>query len=244
MKWWKNDCEYWKVISLNCGERRGYESELRSNEHCLCSSVLNCSVHYLSSGEHYCLRHFLHRSFVLVAVVDTKNLDVGKSKLIHEQAIGKRTVDIGWNQPLILNHLFLPEPTWTRTPYILEMAFDICKLTEYWLFAPLKSVGYWHADLWRQNFLLECLSVHWNRKCPELTEFNKGHKNTVKFIAKNTVTRSNVMSTGQSFHVFQGLKELKDLHQPSLSSMKSAMETITQNKTSRKRKRDEMSDSY
>ena len=32
---------------------------------------------------------------MLVAVVDTKNLDVGKSKLIHEQAIGKRTVDIG-----------------------------------------------------------------------------------------------------------------------------------------------------
>ena len=178
MKWWINDCEYWKVISLNCGERRGYESELRSNEHCLCSSVLNCSVHYLSSGEHYCLRHFLHRSFVLVAVVDTKNLDVGKSKLIHEQAIGKRTVDIGWNQPLILNHLFLPEPTWTRTLYILETAFASCKLTEYWLFAPLKSVGYWHADLWRQNFLLECLCVHWNRKCPELTEFNKGHKNT------------------------------------------------------------------
>ena len=157
VKWWKNDCEYWKVISLNCGERRGYESELRSNEHCLCSSVLNCSVHYLSSGEHYCLRHSPHRSIVLVAVVDTKNLDVGKSKLIHEQAIGKRTVDIGWNQPLILNHLFLPEPTWTRTPYILEMAFDICKLTEYWLFAPLKSVGYWHADLWCQNFPLECL---------------------------------------------------------------------------------------
>ena len=32
---------------------------------------------------------------MLVAVVDTKNLDVGKSKLIHEQAIGNRTVDIG-----------------------------------------------------------------------------------------------------------------------------------------------------
>ena len=78
-------------------------------------------------------------------------------------------------------------------------------------------------------------------------------KNTAacKNIASNTVTRSSVhMSTGQSCHVLQGLKELKDLHQPSLSSindmistMKSAMETITQNKTFRKRKRDEMSDS-
>ena len=79
-------------------------------------------------------------------------------------------------------------------------------------------------------------------------------KNTAacKNIASNTVTRSSVMSTGQSCHVLHvfGLKELKDLHQPSLSSMndmistmKSAMETITQNKTFRKRKRDEMSDS-
>ena len=249
MKWWINDCEYWKVISLNCGERRGYESELRSNEHCLCSSVLNCSVHYLSSGEHYCLRYSLHRSIVLVAVVDTKNLDVGKSKLIHEQAIGKRTVDIGWNQPLILNHLFLPEPTWTRTPYILEMAFDICKLTEYWLFAPLKSVGYWHADLWCQNFPdLECLCFAYTETDNVLNEQSSTRgiriRQHVIFIAKNTVTRSNVMSTGQSSRVFQGLKELKDLHQPSLSSMKSAMETITQNKTCRKRKRDEMSDSY
>ena len=62
-------------------------------------------------------------------------------------------------------------------------------------------------------------------------------KNTAacKNIASNTVTRSSVMSTGQSCHVLHvfGLKELKDLHQPSLSSMndmistmKSAMETI------------------
>ena len=64
-----------------------------------------------------------------------------------------------------------------------------------------------------------------------------------KSTAKKTVTRSSVMSTGQSSHVLQGLKELRDLHQPLLSSMRPAMETITQNKTSRKRKRDEMSDS-
>ena len=89
------------------------------------------------------------------------------------------------------------------------------------------------------------LCVHWSRQCPELTEFNKRHKNTAacKIFVKNTVTRSNVMSTGRSSHVLQGLKELRDLHQPLLSSMRPAMETITQNKTSRKRKRDEMSDS-
>ena len=129
------------------------------------------------------------------------------------------------------------------------MAFDICKLTEYWLFAPLKSVGYRHADLWCQNFPdLECLCFAYTETDNVLNEQSSTRgiriRQHVIFIAKNTVTRSNVMSTGQSSRVFQGLKELKDLHQPSLSSMKSAMETITQNKTSRKRKRDEMSDSY
>ena len=55
-----------------------------------------------------------------------------------------------------------------------------------------------------------------------------------KSTAKNTVTRSSVMSTGQSSHVLQGLKELKDLQQQSpssmndmISTMKSAMETFT-----------------
>ena len=47
------------------------------------------------------------------------------------------------------------------TPHILEMAFDISKLTEYRLFAPSESlqgcVGYWKADLWRQNFPYVCI---------------------------------------------------------------------------------------
>ena len=55
-----------------------------------------------------------------------------------------------------------------------------------------------------------------------------------KSTAKKTVTRSSVMSTGQSSHVLQGLKDLKDLQQQSpssmndmISTMKSAMETFT-----------------
>ena len=33
-----NDCEYIKIIYVNCGQRRGYESDLRSNGHFLSSS--------------------------------------------------------------------------------------------------------------------------------------------------------------------------------------------------------------
>ena len=88
-------------------------------------------------------------------------MDVRKRGLIYKRAIGKKTREIGWNQPLILNHLFLPEPTWMSTPHILEMAFDISKLIEYRLFAPSESlpgcVGYWHVDLWRQNFPYVCI---------------------------------------------------------------------------------------
>ena len=36
--------EYTKVIYMNCGERREYESDLRSNEHYLKSSVHNYGV--------------------------------------------------------------------------------------------------------------------------------------------------------------------------------------------------------
>ena len=35
VKWRINDCEYMKVIYLNCGKRRKYERDLRSNEHYL-----------------------------------------------------------------------------------------------------------------------------------------------------------------------------------------------------------------
>ena len=65
--------EYTKVIYMNCGERREYESDLRSNEHYLKSRVHNYGVHYLSSSEHYYSRHFLHSSIVLVAAFDTNN---------------------------------------------------------------------------------------------------------------------------------------------------------------------------
>ena len=46
-KYWNNnviltllyhDCEYMKIIHLNCGLRNGYESDLRSNERYFCSS--------------------------------------------------------------------------------------------------------------------------------------------------------------------------------------------------------------
>ena len=33
-----NDCEYIKIIYVNSGQRRGYESDLRSNGHFLSSS--------------------------------------------------------------------------------------------------------------------------------------------------------------------------------------------------------------
>ena len=61
-----------------------------------------------------------------------------------------------------------------------------------------------------------------------------GIRQRVKVLLKKTVTRSSVMSTGQSSHVLQGLKDLKDLQQQSpssmndmISTMKSAMETFT-----------------
>ena len=109
-----------------------------------------------------------------------------------------------------------------------------------------------HQNTGADNVLNSQSSTRDGNKISEITG-KAVDKNTAacKNIASNTVTRSSVhMSTGQSCHVLQGLKELKDLHQLSLSSMndmistlKSAMETITQNKTFRKRKRDEMSDS-
>ena len=109
-----------------------------------------------------------------------------------------------------------------------------------------------HQKTGADNVLNSQSSTRDGNKISEITG-KAVDKNTAacKNIASNTVTRSSVhMSTGQSCHVLQGLKELKDLHQLSLSSMndmistlKSAMETITQNKTFRKRKRDEMSDS-
>ena len=55
-------------------------------------------------------------------------MDVGKRGLIYERAIREKTLEIGWNQPLVLNNLFLPEPTWMSTPHILEMAFEIDRI--------------------------------------------------------------------------------------------------------------------
>ena len=68
---------------------------------------------------------------------------------------------------------------------------------------------------------------------------------------KTTTNRSaNSTNKGQSTDVLKGLNELKDLQRQSLSSMNqmistmtSAVETFTQARTSRKRKRDEMSES-
>ena len=68
---------------------------------------------------------------------------------------------------------------------------------------------------------------------------------------KTTTNRSaNSTAKGQSTDVLKGLNELKDLQRQSLSSMNqmistmtSAVETFTQARTSRKRKRDEMSES-
>ena len=68
---------------------------------------------------------------------------------------------------------------------------------------------------------------------------------------RTTTNRSaNSTAKGQSIDVLKGLNKLKDLEQQSLSSMNqmistmtSAVETFTQARTSRKRKRDEMSES-
>jgi len=76
--------------------------------------------------------------------------------------------------------------------------------------------------------------------------------NTGKTTAKAPVKRTSCTKTGaeHQHQVIQGLNELKDLQQQSLDSMNhmissvaSAVQVITQSKTSRKRKRDEMSDS-
>ena len=74
-------------------------------------------------------------------------------------------------------------------------------------------------------------------------------KLTSETTLKPTTNRSgNSTAKGQSTDVLKGLNELKDLQRQSLSSMNqmistmtSAVETFTQARTSRKRKRDEMS---
>ena len=38
VKWWINDCEYVKMIYVNCGIRNEYESDLCRNNHCLSGS--------------------------------------------------------------------------------------------------------------------------------------------------------------------------------------------------------------
>ena len=76
-------------------------------------------------------------------------------------------------------------------------------------------------------------------------------KLTSETTMKTTTNRSaNSTAKGQSTDVLKGLNELKDLQRQSLSSMNqmistmtSAVETFTQARTSRKRKRDEMSES-
>ena len=76
-------------------------------------------------------------------------------------------------------------------------------------------------------------------------------KSTSETTVKTTTNRSaNSTAKGQSTDVLKGLNELKDLQRQSLSSMNqmistmtSAVETFTQARTSRKRKRDEMSES-
>ena len=76
-------------------------------------------------------------------------------------------------------------------------------------------------------------------------------KLTSETTTKTTTNRSaNSTAKGQSTDVLKGLNELKDLQRQSLSSMNqmismvtSAVETFTQVRTSRKRKRDEMSES-
>ena len=76
-------------------------------------------------------------------------------------------------------------------------------------------------------------------------------KSTSETTVKTTTNRSaNSTVKGQSTDVLKGLNELKDLQRQSLSSMNqmistmtSAVETFTQARTSRKRKRDEMSES-
>ena len=75
-------------------------------------------------------------------------------------------------------------------------------------------------------------------------------KSTSETTVKTTTNRSaNSTAIGQSTDVLKGLNELKDLQRQSLSSMNqmistmtSAVETFTQARTSRKRKRDEMSE--
>ena len=76
-------------------------------------------------------------------------------------------------------------------------------------------------------------------------------KLTSETTIKTTINRSaNSTAKGQSTDVLKGLNELKDLQRQSLSSMNqmistmtSAAETFTQARTSRERKRDEMSES-
>ena len=76
-------------------------------------------------------------------------------------------------------------------------------------------------------------------------------KLTSETTMKTTTNRSaNSTAKGQSTDVLKGLNQLKDLQRQSLSSMNqmistmtSAVETFTQARTSRKRKRDEMSES-
>ena len=76
-------------------------------------------------------------------------------------------------------------------------------------------------------------------------------KSTSETTAKTTTNRTaSSTAKGQSADVLKGLNELKDLQRQSLSSMNqmistmtSAVETFTQVRTSRKRKRDEMSES-
>ena len=76
-------------------------------------------------------------------------------------------------------------------------------------------------------------------------------KSTSETTVKTTTNQSaNATAKGQSKDVLKGLNELKDLQRQSLSSMNqmistmtSAVETFTQARTSRKRKRDEMSES-
>ena len=76
-------------------------------------------------------------------------------------------------------------------------------------------------------------------------------KSTSETTVKTTTNRSaNSTAKGQSTDVLKGLNELKDFQRQSLSSMNqmistmtSAVETFTQARTSRKRKRDEMSES-
>ena len=84
------------------------------------------------------------------------------------------------------------------------------------------------------------------------TALKRAPTNTGKTTAKAPVKRTSCTKTGaeDQHQVIQGLNELKDLQQQSLDSMNrmissvtSAVQVITQTKTSRKRKRDEMSDS-